>query len=86
MTILFLLIPVTLVFLAVAIWAFFWAVKDGQYEDLESPAQRVLFDDDKHLDPFYQEKSNQLQSSKDSTSPTSENSSSQEQGNSSSTD
>lgn len=25
--------------------AFFWAVKDGQYEDTESPAVRMLFDD-----------------------------------------
>lgn len=25
--------------------AFFWAVKDGQYDDTDSPAVRILFDD-----------------------------------------
>ena len=28
---------------------FFWAVKSGQYEDLEGPAHRILFDDDQAL-------------------------------------
>ena len=26
---------------------FIWAVKNGQYDDTESPAMRMLFDDDK---------------------------------------
>ena len=52
MNILFLLIPLSLVLLSLAIWAFFWAVKNNQFEDLEGPAYSILFDDDepKHND------------------------------------
>ncbi len=46
MNILYLLIPVSLIFLAFAIWAFIWAIKNGQYDDLEGPAHRILMDDD----------------------------------------
>lgn len=46
MSILYLLIPLSLVLLGLAIWAFFWAVKSGQFDDLEGPAHRILFDDD----------------------------------------
>ena len=46
MEILYLLIPlaVLLVFLIGAI--FCWAVKSGQFDDLEGPAHRILSDDD----------------------------------------
>jgi len=40
------LIPLTVVILAIAIAIFFWAVKDGQFNDLDSPAVNILFDDD----------------------------------------
>ena len=46
MNIIFILIPLGLVLLIVAVAAFFWAVRSGQYEDLESPAWRILLDDD----------------------------------------
>ncbi|MDT0502477.1 MULTISPECIES: cbb3-type cytochrome oxidase assembly protein CcoS [unclassified Halomonas] len=46
MTILYLLIPLTLILLGLALWAFFWAVKHDQFEDLEGPAYRILFDED----------------------------------------
>ncbi len=46
MEILYLLIPLSLVLVGVAVWIFFWAVKSGQFEDLEGPAQRILLDDD----------------------------------------
>lgn len=46
MEILYLLIPLAVVVLGVAIWAFLWAIKSGQYEDLEGPAYRILMDDD----------------------------------------
>jgi cbb3-type cytochrome oxidase maturation protein len=46
MTILYLLIPLGLVLLGVAIWAFMWAVRSGQFDDLEGPAHRILMDDD----------------------------------------
>lgn len=46
MTILYLLIPLSMILLGLAVWAFFWAVKHDQFEDLEGPAWRILFDDD----------------------------------------
>jgi len=46
MSILFVLIPLSLVLLAIGIWAFFWAVRNEQFEDLDSPAWQILLDDD----------------------------------------
>ena len=51
MDILYLLIPLGMVFLAIVIGAFLWAVKSGQYEDLEGPAHRILMDDDDPMIP-----------------------------------
>jgi len=44
--ILYLLIPVSILLLVVAVAAFVWAVKNGQFEDLEGPAYRIIMDDD----------------------------------------
>nr|WP_256489346.1 cbb3-type cytochrome oxidase assembly protein CcoS [Pleionea sp. CnH1-48] len=46
MEVIYWLIPVAIIFLSVAIAAFVWAVKNDQYSDLESPAYRILLDDD----------------------------------------
>lgn len=46
MSVLYVLIPVGLLFLAGAIWAFAWSVRSGQFDDLEGPAHRILMDDD----------------------------------------
>ena len=43
---LYLLIPVALIFVAIAVKIFFWAVKSGQYDDLETEAHRILFDEE----------------------------------------
>lgn len=51
MDILYLLIPIALVLAGVAIAAFFWSVNSGQFDDLESPAHRILYDDDEDLIP-----------------------------------
>lgn len=48
MSILYLLIPLSLILLGLAVWAFFWAVKNDQFEDLEGPAHRILFDEDEN--------------------------------------
>ena len=45
MNILLVLIPVSLVLIGIAVWAFFWAVNHGQYDDLETPALRILEED-----------------------------------------
>jgi cbb3-type cytochrome oxidase maturation protein len=46
MSILYVLIPLALLLLAGAVWAFFWAVGSGQFDDLDTPAMRVILDDD----------------------------------------
>jgi cbb3-type cytochrome oxidase maturation protein len=48
MTILYMLIPLSLVLVAGAVWAFFWAVDSGQFDDLDEAARSVLADDDDH--------------------------------------
>ena len=42
---LYIMIPAALLVVGVAVWVFFWAVDSGQYEDLDSPAHSILFDD-----------------------------------------
>ncbi len=42
----FLLIPLALMLLGVAVAAFVWAVRAGQFDDLDTPATRILFDDE----------------------------------------
>ena len=46
MSVVFLLVPLAVGILVVAIAAFLWAVRDGQYDDLDTPATRILHDDD----------------------------------------
>jgi cbb3-type cytochrome oxidase maturation protein len=51
MSILYLLIPLGLVVVALGLWAFLWAVREGQFEDLDTPAVQVLLDDDRAPPP-----------------------------------
>jgi cbb3-type cytochrome oxidase maturation protein len=46
MSILFVLIPLSLILVASGCWAFFWAVGAGQFDDLESPGWQVLSESD----------------------------------------
>jgi cbb3-type cytochrome oxidase maturation protein len=41
-----LLIPIGLVILVLSIKLLFWAINNGQYDDLDMEAHRILFDDD----------------------------------------
>jgi cbb3-type cytochrome oxidase maturation protein len=43
---LYLLIPMSLVVIAVIVLILYWAVKSGQFEDLEGPGHSILMDDD----------------------------------------
>lgn len=45
MTILLVLIPLGVVLLGLAIALFVWAVRNGQFEDLEGEGSRILFED-----------------------------------------
>lgn len=42
MAILLVLVPISLILLGLAVWAFVWAVKSGQYDDLDAPAIDML--------------------------------------------
>jgi cbb3-type cytochrome oxidase maturation protein len=45
MTVLYVLVPLALLTAGAAVAAFLWATKDGQLDDLETPAVRILHDD-----------------------------------------
>jgi cbb3-type cytochrome oxidase maturation protein len=45
MTVLLFLIPIALCMGGLGLAAFLWALKSGQYEDMDGAAQRILFDD-----------------------------------------
>jgi len=45
------LVPVMLILVALGILLFSWAVKNGQYDDLDGPAHRILYDDDNDMIP-----------------------------------
>lgn len=47
MDILYFLIPLSVVLVFLIAVAFWWSVKDGQFDDLEGPGFRVLMDDDR---------------------------------------
>ena len=46
MNVLFLLVPLSLVLVALVAAAFLYAVRSGQFDDLEGPANQILHDDE----------------------------------------
>lgn len=46
MSMLYVLIPLALMLLAAAAWALIWAIRSGQFDDLESHGWSVVLDDD----------------------------------------
>ncbi len=46
MSMLYVLIPLAVMLLAIAVWALLWAIKSGQFDDLESHGWSVVLDDD----------------------------------------
>jgi cbb3-type cytochrome oxidase maturation protein len=51
MTILYVLVPLALLCGIGSVFAFLWAVRNGQLDDLETPALRMLTDDDTKTSP-----------------------------------
>lgn len=51
MEMLIILVPIALILTGLAFWAFFWSVNNGQFDDLESPAHSILYDDDDDMIP-----------------------------------
>ena len=46
MAILYILIPIVLIFICLTIMVFLWAVHNNQFEDLEHQGHNILFDED----------------------------------------
>ncbi|MBE7545633.1 cbb3-type cytochrome c oxidase maturation protein [Candidatus Kuenenia stuttgartiensis] len=45
MTILYIMIPISIVLASFFVYTFLWAVKNEQFDDLETPAHKILIDD-----------------------------------------
>lgn len=43
------LVPIALALGLIGLAAFMWALRSGQYDDLDGAAERILFDDDRPL-------------------------------------
>jgi cbb3-type cytochrome oxidase maturation protein len=41
------LIPIAMIIVVIAITILLWAINNGQFDDLESPSETILFDDTK---------------------------------------
>ena len=46
MSTLFIVVPLALLVVGAAVWAYIWAARRGQFDDLETPALRMLRDDE----------------------------------------
>ena len=47
----FVLLPLALLIAAIAVGFFIWAARTGQFDDLDTPAVRILFDDEEPRPP-----------------------------------
>lgn len=56
MNIFYLLIGVSLLAALIFLGAFIWAVRDGQFDDNETPPRRILFDDEPYDEPYEEQK------------------------------
>ena len=45
MSIIYILIPIAIIFTALGVYLFFWAVKTEQFDDLEKQGMSILFDE-----------------------------------------
>lgn len=51
MEIIFVLLPLSILLACAALGAYFWSVRSGQFDDLETPAMRMLFEEEKKDPP-----------------------------------
>ena len=69
MTILLFLIPMSMVLLLLAVWAFRWAVRKGQFENLDAAAIDILRDDAADLPPAADPSSGSMPTDESATQP-----------------
>ena len=48
----FILVPISIILAFIIVWFFWWSGKNGQFDDLEGPAHRILMDDDSTEKPI----------------------------------
>lgn len=51
MSSLLILVPLSLLLVGLAVWAFFWATNNGQFDDLDTPAVSAILDDEAEPKP-----------------------------------
>ena len=49
MNVLYFMVPLAILLAGAGIYAFFWSVRSGQFDDVETPAIRVLLDEEDEL-------------------------------------
>ncbi|QDU84118.1 Cytochrome oxidase maturation protein cbb3-type [Planctomycetes bacterium Pla163] len=52
----YIVVPLALLLAGAFLAAFLWSVRKGQFDDMDSPAVRMLFDDDDRVRPDATEK------------------------------
>lgn len=67
MKMLYVLIPLALMLLGVAVWALVWAIRSGQFDDLESHGWSVVLDDDQKPPPGPEEKEKEKETEEEET-------------------
>ena len=58
----FVLLPLALLIAAIAVGFFIWAARTGQFDDLDTPAVRILFDDEEPRPPAAQSRESKAES------------------------
>jgi cbb3-type cytochrome oxidase maturation protein len=61
MSMLYVLIPLAILLLTVAVWALLWAIKSGQFDDLDSHGWSVVLDDDQKPPPLDEDETKALE-------------------------
>jgi cbb3-type cytochrome oxidase maturation protein len=61
MNMLYVLIPLAVMLLGIAVWALLWAIRTGQFDDLESHGWSVVLDDDQKPPPLDDEENTEKQ-------------------------
>jgi cbb3-type cytochrome oxidase maturation protein len=46
-TVIFLLLPMAILLVALFVWLFVWAARDGQFDDVTTPPLRILLDEER---------------------------------------
>lgn len=47
MEVIYIILPIAILMAGAALAAFFWAVHRGQFDDLDTPAYRAIFDEER---------------------------------------